>query len=188
MILDILTGILVAYGFYQGFTQGFIKTIFASLSLIVGIVAALKLSPILIGLLQESININPAISFVLGFVLTFIVVMALVRFIGSRIENLLESINIGGLDKLLGGLLLGLFYAVIVSFAVHFMDKIQLINEDTKTQSVTYPLLEPLPQATTGIGLALKPVFTEFWDKMIETMDSLKVKGDELSAPQPSKE
>ncbi len=184
MILDLLTGLLVAYGFYQGFSKGLIKTVFASLSLIIGIVAALKLSPILIGLLQESININPAVSFVIGFVLTFIIVMALVRFIGSRIEKLLESINIGGLDKLLGGILLGLFYAIIVSFAVHFMDKIQLINEETKTASITYPLLKPLPQATAGIGQTLKPVFTEFWDKMMDTMDSLKVKGEELSAPE----
>ncbi len=181
MILDIITCLLVAFGFYQGFSKGLIKTVFASFSLMIGIVAALKLSPIVINILQGAIKINPAITFVLGFVLTFIVVMALIRFIGTRIEKLMENLNIGGLNKLAGGLLLSLFYALLVSFAVYFMDKVELVSEDLKTSSFTYPLLEPLPRAAQDVGETLRPLFSEFWEQLMATMDTIKEKGEELA-------
>lgn len=178
MILDVITCLLVALGFYQGFSRGLIKTVFASLSLLVGIVAALKLSPITIDLLQNALSINPAVTFVIGFVLTFIVVMALIRFIGDRIEKLMESIHIGGLNKLLGGVLLSLFYAILISFGIYFMDKVSLISDNAKTTSFTYPLLEPLPRATRGVGEAVRPIFSEFWERMIATMDTIKEKSE----------
>jgi len=180
MILDLATALIVVYGCYQGFNKGLIKTVFSTLSLIIAIVAALKLSPIVIGIMQGLLSINPAITFVLGFVLTFILVMGLVRFVGDKLEKLIESANIGGVNKLLGGALLGLFYAVLVSFAVHFMEKINLVSEEQKSASFTYPLLQPLPKAATSVGNSLKPVFSGFWDKMIDTMDTLKEKGEEI--------
>jgi len=178
MILDLVTTILVVYGFYQGFSSGLIKTVFATLSLIVAIVAALKLSPLLIDTLQNSLSINPAITFVLGFVLTFILFVIVIRFIGKKLEGLLESLHIGGLNKLLGGVVMGFFFALLISIGVHFMDKIELIPTETKEASFTYPSLEPLPRKTQGIGEQLKPVFSEFWEKMIETMDSVKAKAE----------
>lgn len=180
MFLDILTCLLVAFGFYQGFSRGLIKTVFATLSLVIGIVAALKLSPIVIGLLQSAFSINPAVTFVLGFVLTFIVVMALIRFIGNSLEKVVKSIHIGGVDKLLGGLMLSLFYALLVSFGVYFVDKVELISDEVKQASFTYPLLEPMPRAAQGVGEKVRPIFNEFWDKMLLTMDAVKEKGEEV--------
>jgi len=179
MILDLITAILVVYGFYQGFSSGLIKTVFATLSLIVAIVAALKLSPILIETLQSSLSINPAITFVLGFVLTFILFVIVIRFIGKKLEGLMESLHIGGVNKLLGGLVMGFFFALLISIAVHFMNKIELISDKQKEASFTYPLLEPLPRMSQGVGQQLKPVFSEFWDKMIDTMDAVKAKSEE---------
>jgi len=181
MILDIITCLLVAFGFYQGFSRGLIKTVFATFSLMIGIVAALKLSPIVINLLQNAFSINPAITFVIGFVLTFMVVMGLIRFIGGRIEKLMESLHIGGLNKLAGGLLLGLFYALLISFGVYFMDRISLVSDEVKQASFTYPMLEPLPRATQGIGEKVRPIFSEFWDQMMATMDTVKEKGETIT-------
>jgi len=180
MIIDLITVLLVVLGFYQGYRKGLIKTVFATLSLLIGIIAALKLSPIVIGILQNLLSWNPAITFVLGFVLTFILVMMLIRFLGDKLEALLRSLHIGVINKLAGGLLLSLFYAILISFGVFFMDKIELISPDQKAASFTYPFLEPLPEMTKSVGRSLQPVFSEFWDKMIETMDALKEKGEEI--------
>ena len=180
MFLDIVTGLVVAFGFYQGFSKGLVKTVFATLSLVIGIVAALKLSPIVINILQNAFNVNPALMFVIGFVLTFILVMALIQFIGNRIDKAMQAIHIGGVNKILGGALLGLFYAVIVSFAVFFMDKIELISDEVKEASFSYPLLQPLPEAAKGIGETAKPLFTDFWERMMDTMDTIKEKGEEM--------
>ena len=180
MVLDIITCLVVAFGFYSGFSRGLIKTIFAALSLLVGIVATMKLSDITRDLIEKVVNLNEGVTFALGFVITFIVVMALIRFIGDRIDKLFESLHIGGVNKLLGGLFLGLFYAIIISFAVYFGDKLSLISDNVKSASFTYPLLEPLPRATQGVGESLRPLFSEFWDKMIEAMDAAKEKGEAL--------
>jgi len=178
MILDIITLCAIAFGFYQGFSSGLIKTLFSALALFVGIIVAIKFSDVTIGLLQNSLSINPAILFVVGFVLTFVLVMVLIKFIGKTLEKFAKAIQIGSVDKILGGLFMALFYSVIISFAVYFMNKIELIKEDTKTASITYQYLEPLPQATQGIGKVIQPIFNDFWVKMMDTMDSIKDNND----------
>ena len=178
MIIDIIACLLIALGFYQGFSKGFINTVFATLSIVIAVVAALKLSGIVIGILQNMISWNPAIIFVLGFVLTFILVLWLIRFIGKQLESFAKKVHIGGLDKVLGGLLLSAFYAVLISFGIFFINKIDLISEHQKAKSFTYPVLEKLPEATKPIGEKIRPVFQDFWDKMIETMDAIKEKAE----------
>lgn len=182
MVIDLITVLLVAFGFYQGFNKGLIKTVFSTLSVIIAIVAALKLSPIVINILQGMIKISPAITFVMGFVLTFIVVMAAVRFIGNKLDKLMKTIHVGGVNKILGGALLGLFYAILISFGIYFMEKIELVSDNQKEASFTYPLLQPLPHATQSVGESLKPVFKGFWDAMMETMDSIKESSDSSSS------
>lgn len=181
MILDIITGILVAYGFYQGYSKGLIKTVFATLSILVAVVATLKLSNIVFEILKSTFTFHQGILFALSFILTFIVTMALVRFVGNKLEKLFKTLHIGGLNKLAGGVVLGLFYAMLISFAVFFADKVSLISEAQKVSSFSYPLLEPLPRLTQGLGEALRPMFSEFWDALISTMDTVKEKGEEIS-------
>ena len=51
MIFDIIVICLIALGFYLGYNRGLIKTVFDTLSLFIAVLAALKLSPIVINLL-----------------------------------------------------------------------------------------------------------------------------------------
>lgn len=180
MIIDLIACLLVAFGFYQGFTKGLIKTVFSTLSILIAVVATFKFSGEVMDILESLLNINRAITFVLGFVLTFIVVMALIRFIGGKLEKLINTIHIGGVNKILGGALLGLFYAILISYGVYFINKVELISPQQKEASFTYPILEPLPRITQDVGSKLKPYFSGFWENLLETMDSIKAKGDEI--------
>ena len=67
MIIDLAALLLVLYGFYVGYTRGIIKTVFALVSLIIGIVAALSLSPLVIDFLQGFLPWHPGLIFVIGF-------------------------------------------------------------------------------------------------------------------------
>lgn len=180
MILDLITGLLVAYGFYQGYTKGLVKTVFATLSVLIAVIVTLKLSHHVIEFLQGAFSINPAILFVLGFVLTFIATMALVRFLGTKLESIFKSLHLSSLNKIMGGLVLGLFYAILISIGVFFMNKMELLSDDLKSVSFTYPLLEPLPKITQGVGESLKPIFIDFWDALINTMDTINDKSESL--------
>ncbi|MBL0101905.1 MAG: CvpA family protein [Saprospiraceae bacterium] len=105
----------------------------------IGILAALKLSPIIIGILQDIIKTSPAVTFLLGVVITFIGVMALIRFIGKKLEDLLEAVNINFINKLAGGAVQGLFFAYIMSLALWLVNNLNVLNPETKAASITYP-------------------------------------------------
>jgi len=176
MILDLLVAIVVSLGFYLGYTRGLIKTVFDSLSLIVGILAALKLSPIVIEILQSIINTSPAVTFLLGVVITFIAVLALIRFIGRKMEDILEAVNVNFINKIAGGALQAILFAYLLSMAIWLLNTINVLKPETKQASITYSLLEPLPAKGKGIYTSMLPIFKGFWDKTLEAMD--KVNGE----------
>jgi membrane protein required for colicin V production len=179
MLLDIIVAIVISLGFYLGYSRGLIKTVFDSLSLVVGILAALKLSPIVISILQEIIKTSPAITFLLGVVLTFIGVMALIRFVGKKLEDMLEAVNINIINKFAGGALQALFFAYLLSLVFWLVNSLNVLNPGTKQASITYSLLEPLPEKGKAVYASLKPIFKGFWDKTVEAMDSIKEKNKE---------
>ena len=125
-------------------------------------------------LLESVVKTNPAISTLVGIVITFIVVMALVRFIGRKIEDVFEAANINFINKIGGGVVQGLFFAFILSMGLWLMNNLNVLNPQTKEKSITYSLLEPLPEAGKGVFVALKPMFTGFWNKTVEAMNKVK--------------
>ncbi len=179
MLLDIIVAIVISLGFYLGYSRGLIKTVFDSLSLVVGILAALKLSPIVISIIQEIIKTSPAVTFLLGVVITFIGVMALIRFIGKKLEDMLEAVNINIINKFAGGAVQALFFAYLLSLVFWLVNSLNVLNPGTKQASITYPLLEPLPEKGKAVYASLKPIFKGFWDKTVEAMDSIKEKDKE---------
>ncbi len=185
MLLDAIVAIIVTLGFYLGYTRGLIKTVFDTLSLIIGIVAALKLSPIVINILESIIKISPAVTFLLGIVLTFIGVMALIRFVGKKLEDLLSAVNINFVNKLAGGALQAVFFAYLLSLFLWLLSSINVLSTETKAASITYAALEPLPEKGKKVFTSLKPVFQGFWDKTLEAMDSIKgTKSDKTDVKQ----
>lgn len=179
MILDIVVAIILAFGFYVGYQRGLIRTVFDTLSLLVAILATIKFADLAIGLVQSVISGHPAISIVVGLVLTFIIVMALVRFVGKKLEDLFKVINLNFVNKIAGGALQAAFFALLVSLGLYLMDNLKLLEEKTKTDSVSYTMLEPLPRHSQDIFLKMKPMFTDFWNVMQEAMDDIKDKAED---------
>lgn len=179
MILDIIVGIILAFGFYVGYSRGLIKTVFDTLSLLIGIVAALKLSPIAINIVDSLLSAKPAISFVIGIVLTFLIVMALIRFIGKKLEDLFKAINLNFVNQLAGGVLQSLFFALLISLGLYLLDNLKLLQEESKQESISYSMLEPLPRKSQDVFEKFKPMFKGFWEKTVETMDEIKERAEE---------
>jgi membrane protein required for colicin V production len=181
MILDVIVALVIAYGAYVGYSRGLIKTVFDTLSILVAIIASLKLSPIVINAVESAINVAPAISFIIGIVLTFIIVMALVRFIGRKLEGFFKATNLNFINKFAGAALQGLFFAIIISFIVLLGDRLSLLKEETKVSSISYKMLKPLPEKSKEVFEMVKPIFQDFWDKTIEAMDGIEEKVEDSS-------
>lgn len=181
MIIDIVAGVLIAYGFYSGYKKGIISALFGIVSLIVGVVAALKISPIVINILKEVLTLQDSLVFIIGFVLTFFLVMLLVRFIGNRLESLFKAVNLNVINKLLGGALMSLVFALLLGYLIFGMEKLSLVDDAQKSSSITYPTLATLPAKSSAIATKLKPAFEGFWNTMMETMDTIKEEGEQLN-------
>ena len=116
----------------------------------------------------------------LGFAVTFIVVMALIRFVGRKLEDLLKFANLNFLNKILGGVALTALFAVLLAYGYNGLNKLELITDEQRDRSITYPMLKPLPEATKPITGLFVPLVQNFWDKVNDTMDEIKVKGENM--------
>lgn len=173
MGLDIIVVLIVAFGFYAGFSRGLVKTAFDTMSLLIGILAAMQLSKYTIDILESMFNISPKFTYLIGLVITFIVVMSAVRFIGRRIEDILEAANLNIINKLAGGVLQGAFFAFLLSMLIWTLGNYNIMKPETRENSVTYPFLEPLPEAGKSIFVAVKPIFQDFWDNTVRALKSV---------------
>ena len=93
-------------------------------------------------------------------------------------EDFFKAVNLNFINKISGGLLQALFFAVVLSFAVSLMDKVEMIKDETKVRSYSYTYLEVLPSISQEAFIKLKPLFTEFWDATVEAMESVKEKAN----------
>lgn len=180
MSIDIAFGIVLIIGFLYGYSKGIIKTFSAILSIIIGLIAALKLSPLTINAMDSLLPNSPRLAYIIGFLLTFLLVIIIIRFIGNKLESLLKLAKINFFNKLSGGALTALFFTILFSTVIWFLNEARLISEKQKDASITYYHLEPIPGKARAQFELVKPVFKKFWDKTLETFDKAKDKGLEL--------
>lgn len=162
------------YGFYLGYTRGIIKTVFTVLSIFFGIVAAAKFGPAMTDFLQSIFNYHNPLMFIAGLMLAFILTMVLIRMLANGLEGLLETANINFINQVIGGAVLSTLLIAVFSLLVMFGDRAHIINDSTKRESQTYPLLEKMPDQLMKVGGVLKPVFTDFWNYSVDFMDRLE--------------
>lgn len=174
MAIDIIAALVAVYGFYLGYTKGIIKTLFGVVSIFIGLLAALKISPYLVNGLEKVSGSNSPLVFLLGFALTFVITLFLIRFIGNRFEDLLKAIKINFFNQLVGGAVLSIIFLVLFSYGMWFADQVKAIPNSTKSNSYTYTALQALPDRSKAAFNMLKPLFKEFADKAKETMDRVK--------------
>lgn len=174
MILDLIAALIIAYGFYRGFSNGLIGTVVDTMSILVGVVVALKFSPLLISYIQDVVNINPALEFVLGFLLIFFAVMLLLRFIGDRIEGLLKAVKINFINQIAGGALLGFVFAFCIGLLFMLLSNLKIINDSYASQSTLFSFLVNLSEDSGWLIDAFKNLFSDFWEKFMATIDSVK--------------
>ena len=180
MIIDIAAGLAFLLGFIRGYMKGIIGTIFAILAFVLAIISTLKLSPLFITALDGLMPNAPKLAYILGFLGTFFLVFVIITFIGKRVEGLFKKVRLNFINKLAGGIVTSLFFVLIFSTVLWFMNEARLIGEVQKDQSITYYQLEPIPEMAKEQFATLKPVFQEFWDKTIEVFDKARERGEEI--------
>ena len=173
MMIDIFFALVAAWGFYLGFSRGIIKTIFTILSVVFGLIMAVRFGPQVTKLLESALSDNP-LMFIAGFLITFVGVMMIIRLYARFLDGALQSAHINFINQFIGGFFTAAFFTLLFSGLLWFGDKAGLIEDQTKDDSATYAYLEQYPQLVWRWGGSLKPILADFWDHSIEFLDKLE--------------
>jgi membrane protein required for colicin V production len=185
MVVDIIFAAVVVYGFYVGFTRGIIRTVFAVISIVVGLLAAFKFSPAVTNLLENQFGEQPLL-FILGFALTFAAAMLLIRMLARGMESVLRLGNINFINQAAGGVFLAAVMVLLYSVILWFGDQARIINQETKRSSMVYRYLEDYPTLVWNMGGKLRPIVEDFWDYTVDFLDRMQEYSVERTENNPS--
>lgn len=137
----------ILWGAYKGFQRGFLLTIISIFSFVIAIILGLKFFQITLQLLAPYTNLSKSILVYLAFFITFLLSLFLVNKLGNFIKNTVHYTLLGSVDSLIGALVGGLRFALIVSIVLWGADTVGLIAAETKEQSVLFKYIAPLAPA-----------------------------------------
>ena len=140
--LDIIITIPLVYGLIKGFSNGLIKEVTVLVSLLVGVYVAINFSlylePKVAGMLggyKEFVSI-------IAFTILFLISVLCIKSIGFFFEKLAKALALGFISSFLGGVFGLLKVVVVFSFLLFIITDYNLVNKQTKDDSVLYkPLL-----------------------------------------------
>ncbi|MFS4468884.1 CvpA family protein [Maribacter sp. 2210JD10-5] len=140
--LDIILGLLLIWGLWKGLKNGLFVEIASLVALIAGIYGTIHFSYITRDYLSTKMDWNENYIHIAAFIITFILIVLVVQLAGRFLTKIVDFAMLGLLNKILGGLFGMLKVAVIIGALLIFFenvnDKINLVDDDTKNESVLY--------------------------------------------------
>lgn len=145
--LDIIFGILLAWGLYKGLKNGLFVELASLIALIAGIYGAIHFSYLTADYLSENMDWNERYIKITAFIITFIAIVLLVHLAGKFFTKIADFAMLGLLNKIAGGIFGVLKVAIILGAILIFFERITasatFINENTRQESIFY---EPIKE------------------------------------------
>lgn len=155
-MLDILGLGILALSFYRGWRKGIVVAATSLLAIVVGTMAALKLSGALALWMQSRGWVTGPAAPIVAYVVLFIGVLWMVRFLAKNVEALLKLAMLGIVNRGIGGLLYAFIGAFIWSCLLWIGTEAKIITPETLATSQTYQWFAPLaPWVFAHIGAVL---------------------------------
>ena len=145
--LDIILGLLLAYGLYKGLKNGLFVELASLVALIAGIFGAIHFSYIAGDYLSENMEWDAQYLKIASFIITFIVIVFLVHFAAKFLTKVADFAMLGLLNKIAGGLFGILKVAIIVGALLIFFERVNssvgiIKNETMKNSKLYEPIKE----------------------------------------------
>lgn len=162
-MIDIVFVILLIVGIIKGLRKGIVLALFSLIAYIIGLAAALRLSAAVSGYLEKNVSVPGKWLPVISFALVFIVVVILVNWGGRLVEKSFEMLMLGWANRIAGAALYMVLYTIIFSIILFFVEKINLLQPQAFSASVTWPYIKPWgPVVIDGFGKII-PVFKDMF-------------------------
>jgi membrane protein required for colicin V production len=170
--LDIIIVVPLLYGMIRGFSNGLIKEVTSLLALFVGVYFAINFSeflePKLIDILDDYQKFAPVLAF--GFL--FLASVLCIKALGLVVDKLTKALALGVFSRIFGGVFGFLKVLVIFSFLLFVITDYNLVNKQTKKDSI---LFQPLTDVARIITPQLKK-HQSILDKIDEGAKKVKEK------------
>ena len=146
-IIDIIISTLLVVGLLMGLVKGLVKQVASLAGLVCGLLVGRAFYMPVGGFFVKIFKLSVEASHITAFVLILILVPLLFSLVGWLLSKLLSAISLGWINRLLGGLVGVLKFALfagIVITGIEFFDKHDaLVAEEKKEASVLYyPIYE----------------------------------------------
>ncbi len=177
-VLDLMALLISLVGFYLGFRRGFIMAFFGMIGLLLGLILAMKfaswLSPAV-----ASLDFFPSAWIpMISFVLMFIAAVLIIRAIRQAVESLASALMMGGINRILGGLVYAVMGIFIWSTLLWLGHRLYLFSPDLLAETRTFPYLVSLP------SLVFEK-FGQYWPFVETMLEDLHEYFDQISQKLP---
>jgi len=168
-ILDFFIGLFLIIGLVKGFRNGFFVELASLVSILIGILIAIKFSYLTKSYLEQHGSWNPKTIQVVAFALTFILVVVGVSIL-ARVFTSIANFAFLGFANSIFGAVIGLLRAVLVmSILLNLFQKLNvnhaLISKETKEKSM---LFLPVQEVSKKIYPSISEWFEVFKSKEFE--------------------
>lgn len=139
MIFDIFAGILIIFSVFDGLKKGAINTIFDLTKILASIILVPKFLPY-----TNSILSRYNLHIILIYIITFFIILIILSAVAYLIKSIVNIVNIGILDKLLGAVI-GLLQAIVILLVLlvsmlYAQDYIDGVKANLETSYTAYYL------------------------------------------------
>lgn len=186
MPIDIIFLAVFAYGFWIDYSRGIIGTVFNFAAYLFGVVFAFKITPTTTKILESLFHSDNPSMFLAAFVVNLIFIMFILRQAAKGMESAFQAVYLGVINQTAGGVLMAGFGVVVYSILVWFLVQVRFLNDETLSESKTYPLLKDLPSKAKAIAIRAKPFAEDIWGYSMNWMDRVEQYGVQKTATKPN--
>jgi uncharacterized membrane protein required for colicin V production len=184
MWIDLVFIAVSLYGFWQGWNQGIIGTILNLAVYAFGILIAFKMAPITSVVLSQLLDSSHPLVFIGGFALNILVIYLVVKLATNQLEELLSRAYLGAVNRFIGGVLVAMFYVLLFSVLIWFLNQANGISQTTLQEAKSYPLLEPMPGTAKKVAVRFQPLVADAWKDFNRWLDKAQEYGNEKTQGQ----
>ncbi len=173
MFIDISLLVLLLLAIFKGMKQGLVVGVFSFIAIILGLVAAIKMSTLVAKWMSETINIHAAWLPFIAFILIMIAVGIVVRICARFIEATLQLSMFGWLNKLGGIVLYCFIYITVFSVLVFYLAQLHLLKPAVINSSKAYPYIQYWGPTIINLFGKIIPIFKGMFEELTKFFDSL---------------
>lgn len=160
-LLDAFILIPIVYFAYVGYKSGFVYEFFGILGIVLAVFFTFEYMGAVAGIFAPLAEDKDFLTIVTGFVM-FILTIALVQYVAYGLNNFLNMIRMGILNRI-AGLLFGAFKSALVISAILLLSTgIDIPDEQTRAESTIYPTVIQIAPVAFDVVASVFPGVKDF--------------------------